>query len=234
MCPRPVRASRSATRPTSSRCSVNATTARCCPISISGPTRTSATTQRPSSSGWSRLDAVRRRLACRSDRALPKLAHAGSPGLAQRWIRGSERVMLRRCQCPQRPLRPAERRGEPNPRAHTRKGRRPGDPERELSCRTFGEIAQLVEHTTENRGVPSSSLGLAISKLRPLASAIGGEEGAGPEEVLNAEDVQRAPLTPIAHRRAPPRATPGSGGAARRGLRVPGAWSARGRLRGPW
>src|ERR1700736_4999204 len=27
-----------------------------------------------------------------------------------------------------------------------------------------GEIAQLVEHTTENRGVPSSSLGLAISK----------------------------------------------------------------------
>lgn len=28
----------------------------------------------------------------------------------------------------------------------------------------YGEIAQLVEHTTENRGVPSSSLGLAIWK----------------------------------------------------------------------
>ena len=28
--------------------------------------------------------------------------------------------------------------------------------------RSFGEIAQLVEHTTENRGVPTSSLGLAI------------------------------------------------------------------------
>ena len=28
-----------------------------------------------------------------------------------------------------------------------------------------GEIAQLVEHTTENRGVPSSSLGLAISEV---------------------------------------------------------------------
>ncbi len=27
-----------------------------------------------------------------------------------------------------------------------------------------GQIAQLVEHTTENRGVPSSNLGLAIEK----------------------------------------------------------------------
>lgn len=31
-----------------------------------------------------------------------------------------------------------------------------------LICGTVGEIAQLVEHTTENRGVPSSSLGLAM------------------------------------------------------------------------
>src|SRR5438105_11196557 len=30
--------------------------------------------------------------------------------------------------------------------------------------RAFGEIAQLVEHTTENRGVPGSIPGLAISK----------------------------------------------------------------------
>jgi hypothetical protein len=28
-----------------------------------------------------------------------------------------------------------------------------------------GEIAQLVEHSTENRGVPSSSLGLAMQKV---------------------------------------------------------------------
>ena len=31
-------------------------------------------------------------------------------------------------------------------------------------CTCYGGIAQLVEHTTENRGVPSSSLGLAIQK----------------------------------------------------------------------
>ena len=36
--------------------------------------------------------------------------------------------------------------------------------ERAGSIEQRGEIAQLVEHTTENRGVPSSSLGLAISK----------------------------------------------------------------------
>jgi AraC-like DNA-binding protein len=33
-----------------------------------------------------------------------------------------------------------------------------------------GEIAQLVEHTTENRGVPGSSPGLAISKAASTAS----------------------------------------------------------------
>jgi len=31
--------------------------------------------------------------------------------------------------------------------------------------RRRGEIAQLVEHTTENRGVPGSSPGLAITGL---------------------------------------------------------------------
>src|SRR5215217_5307952 len=31
-----------------------------------------------------------------------------------------------------------------------------------LACCPQGEIAQLVEHTTENRGVPGSSPGLAI------------------------------------------------------------------------
>src|SRR6478735_8011243 len=33
-----------------------------------------------------------------------------------------------------------------------------------LPSRLHGEIAQLVEHTTENRGVPGSSPGLAILK----------------------------------------------------------------------
>jgi hypothetical protein len=34
----------------------------------------------------------------------------------------------------------------------------------------IGEVAQSVEHTTENRGVPSSILGLAICRLRRIAS----------------------------------------------------------------
>src|SRR5215217_9710634 len=33
-----------------------------------------------------------------------------------------------------------------------------------LACCPQGEIAQLVEHTTENRGVPGSSPGLAITE----------------------------------------------------------------------
>ena len=38
-----------------------------------------------------------------------------------------------------------------------------------LACRALGEIAQLVEHTTENRGVPGSSPGLATREI-PIAS----------------------------------------------------------------
>ena len=41
--------------------------------------------------------------------------------------------------------------------------------------RRSGEIAQLVEHTTENRGVPSSSLGLAIRKALQLAAFLRNE-----------------------------------------------------------
>ena len=51
-----------------------------------------------------------------------------------------------------------------------------------LPSRLHGEIAQLVEHTTENRGVPGSSPGLAIPRLdfrmatyRPGAGATCGE-----------------------------------------------------------
>src|SRR4029077_11325042 len=42
-----------------------------------------------------------------------------------------------------------------------------------------GEIAQLVEHTTENRGVPGSSPGLAMDEMpaAPQASAPAGESG---------------------------------------------------------
>jgi hypothetical protein len=36
----------------------------------------------------------------------------------------------------------------------------------------LGEIAQLVEHTTENRGVPSSSLGLAIENTLQLCAFV--------------------------------------------------------------
>ena len=42
-------------------------------------------------------------------------------------------------------------------------------PERASLC-ALGEIAQLVEHTTENRGVPGSSPGLAI--VRKAASVL--------------------------------------------------------------
>ena len=35
----------------------------------------------------------------------------------------------------------------------------------------LGEVAQLVEHTTENRGVASSILALAISRLRRIAAS---------------------------------------------------------------
>jgi hypothetical protein len=33
-----------------------------------------------------------------------------------------------------------------------------------------GEVAQLVEHTTENRGVASSILALAINEATPFAA----------------------------------------------------------------
>src|SRR4051794_35169888 len=39
----------------------------------------------------------------------------------------------------------------------------PAKPGRRASLGAHGEIAQLVEHTTENRGVPGSSPGLAIA-----------------------------------------------------------------------
>jgi hypothetical protein len=39
-----------------------------------------------------------------------------------------------------------------------------------IRCR--GEIAQLVEHTTENRGVPGSSPGLAIGRLMAMSTRI--------------------------------------------------------------
>ncbi len=38
------------------------------------------------------------------------------------------------------------------------------NPRREGRIGDRGEIAQLVEHSTENRGVPGSSPGLAIKK----------------------------------------------------------------------
>ena len=41
---------------------------------------------------------------------------------------------------------------------------------RRASLGAHGEIAQLVEHTTENRGVPGSSPGLAISVAAPAVS----------------------------------------------------------------
>jgi hypothetical protein len=40
----------------------------------------------------------------------------------------------------------------------------PRSPGESLASRDHGEIAQLVEHTTENRGVPGSSPGLAIAE----------------------------------------------------------------------
>ena len=49
--------------------------------------------------------------------------------------------------------------------------RRSGRPEeRHATIYGRGEIAQLVEHTTENRGVPGSSPGLAIAALRRRSS----------------------------------------------------------------
>jgi hypothetical protein len=36
----------------------------------------------------------------------------------------------------------------------------------------LGDLAQLVEHTTENRGVPSSSLGIAIASKAPQIAGL--------------------------------------------------------------
>jgi hypothetical protein len=38
--------------------------------------------------------------------------------------------------------------------------------------RGFAEIAQLVEHATENRGVPSSILGLGTENARPFIAPL--------------------------------------------------------------
>src|SRR3954453_1081173 len=43
----------------------------------------------------------------------------------------------------------------------------------------LGEIAQLVEHTTENRGVPGSSPGLAIAKT-PMTSGFSDSRSTNP------------------------------------------------------
>jgi hypothetical protein len=43
-----------------------------------------------------------------------------------------------------------------------------------LRSRLHGEIAQLVEHTTENRGVPGSSPGLAIPESSCISCGAGG------------------------------------------------------------
>ncbi len=53
----------------------------------------------------------------------------------------------------------ARYKGRPRPRASQET-----DPA--LPFAPLGEIAQLVEHTTENRGVPGSNPGLAISPAR--------------------------------------------------------------------
>jgi hypothetical protein len=49
-----------------------------------------------------------------------------------------------------------------------------------LPSRLHGEIAQLVEHTTENRGVPGSSPGLAIRESAELECHDGVAVAAGP------------------------------------------------------
>jgi hypothetical protein len=43
---------------------------------------------------------------------------------------------------------------------------------RTLAFAPLGEVAQLVEHTTENRGVASSILALATTGSRPQATAL--------------------------------------------------------------
>ena len=43
----------------------------------------------------------------------------------------------------------------------------PDGPRERASLGAHGEIAQLVEHTTENRGVPGSNPGLAITNANP-------------------------------------------------------------------
>ena len=51
-----------------------------------------------------------------------------------------------------------------DPPTHAAKGRPSPPGMQALPSRLHGEIAQLVEHTTENRGVPGSSPGLAIAQ----------------------------------------------------------------------
>ena len=73
--------SRSPTTRTSSRCSESATATRCASRSISGPTTTSALTPTRSSSGSSRDDAVRRRMAARTRRRIRTLGGCREPGM---------------------------------------------------------------------------------------------------------------------------------------------------------
>jgi hypothetical protein len=68
------------------------------------------------------------------------------------------------------PARPApsqaglSRRGRARAGGATRSSRPDRSPSESLASPIHGEIAQLVEHTTENRGVPGSSPGLATSE----------------------------------------------------------------------
>jgi hypothetical protein len=75
-------------------------------------------------------------------------------------------------------------RGEPAPRDTCRRAWGPWDQpsrpaSRPLASGPHGEIAQLVEHTTENRGVPGSNPGLAIARNArwPLDLALSGASG---------------------------------------------------------
>ena len=79
-------------------------------------------------------------------------------------------------------------------------------------CTCHGGIAQLVEHTTENRGVPSSSLGLATPKSpasaglflwwqhRPRGAEIGLKRCRRPK---TASDTVRETVRGVHHRRSP-------------------------------
>ena len=157
------------------------------PSSSSSPRSASARMSTGSWSKWSWIDSLPRPVT-NTTRSMPASASSsttccttglpptGSISLGWDFVAGSSRVPRpatgrRRCHGRDAMLRTGG----------TRRALVDQRPDAAISCRDRGEIAQLVEHTTENRGVPGSSPGLAIAAL--AASVLDPGTASGPVRV---------------------------------------------------